>query len=247
MSVEACAEIVRKGDSDRFLAAMAAPVPARAALFPLYAFNVEIARAPFVSAEPMIGEMRLQWWRDAVAEIAAGQRPRAHEVVAPLAEVMRGRDLPVALFDEMAEARRWDLFSDPFDGPDDLRRHLDRTAGHLMWLSSRALGGTDEAGARAVGLAQGLAAWLRAVPELEARGRHPWPDGAEALIGPALDGLRAARAPGPAAPAWRAAWLAGPVLRQAQADPGRIRSGALGVSEFRRRTGLARRAATGGW
>ena len=51
---------------------MAAPVEARRVLFPLYAFNVEVARAPWVTSEPMIGEMRLQWWRDALEEIARG-------------------------------------------------------------------------------------------------------------------------------------------------------------------------------
>ena len=60
MSLQACAELVERGDPDRFLATMAAPVALRATLFPLYAFNVEIARAPWVTQEPMIAEMRLQ-------------------------------------------------------------------------------------------------------------------------------------------------------------------------------------------
>ncbi len=42
--VNACAAIVQRGDPDRFMATMAAPVAARRVLFPLYALNVEIAR-----------------------------------------------------------------------------------------------------------------------------------------------------------------------------------------------------------
>ena len=80
MSLQACAEIVKRGDPDRFLAAMAAPPDARRILFPLYAFNVEVARAPWVTAEPMIAEMRLQWWRDSVEGIYAGE-PRRHAVI----------------------------------------------------------------------------------------------------------------------------------------------------------------------
>ena len=68
----ACAALVQRADPDRFLAVMAAPVAARRVLFPLYAMNVEVSRAPWVTAEPMIAEMRLQWWRDALAEIAGG-------------------------------------------------------------------------------------------------------------------------------------------------------------------------------
>lgn len=78
-----CAGIVERGDPDRFRAAMAAPPKARAVLFPLYAFNVEVSRAPWASQEPMIAEMRLQWWRDALDEIATGKPARRHEVVTP--------------------------------------------------------------------------------------------------------------------------------------------------------------------
>ena len=74
MTTDACAALVERGDPDRFAAVMAAPVAARTRLWPLYAFNLEVARAPWVTKEPMIAEMRLQWWRDVVAEPA----PRAH-------------------------------------------------------------------------------------------------------------------------------------------------------------------------
>ena len=84
----ACAQLVERGDPDRFAAAMAAPVRARAVLFPLYAFNLEVARAPWLTQESMIAEMRLQWWRDALEEIRAGGLVRRHEVVTPLAHVL---------------------------------------------------------------------------------------------------------------------------------------------------------------
>jgi len=62
----ACAKLVERGDPLRFRTVMAAPLHARRVLFPLYAFNVEVSRAPWVTQEPMIAEMRLQWWRDAL-------------------------------------------------------------------------------------------------------------------------------------------------------------------------------------
>ena len=55
---EACAEIVQRTDPERFAALMAAPVIDRPALAVLYAFNAEVARAPWASKEPMIAEMR---------------------------------------------------------------------------------------------------------------------------------------------------------------------------------------------
>jgi phytoene/squalene synthetase len=82
---QACAALTERGDPDRFAATMALPVGVRARLFPLWAFNIEVARAPWVSTEPLIAQMRLQWWHDALEEIAADGFVRRHEVVTPLA------------------------------------------------------------------------------------------------------------------------------------------------------------------
>ena len=111
--VTACAALVERADPDRFLATMAAPVSARLVLFPLFAFNIEVARAPWVTKETMIAEMRLQWWRDALTEIATAAPVRRHEVVTPLARVLPA-DL-AAEMDQMVAVRRWDIYKDPFE------------------------------------------------------------------------------------------------------------------------------------
>lgn len=244
MSLEACAEIVQRGDPDRFAAVMAAPTAARARLFPLYAFNLEVARAPWVSKEPMIGEMRLQWWRDVVAEPA----PRAHEVAGPFHALIHQAALPLAVIDRLIEARIHDVYGEPFADGAAFDAYLDDTAGGLMWLAAKACGGTDESAARALGWAMGLANFLRAVPELEARGRQPLPDGrAEAVQALAKDGLqRLATAKGRVpVPAALAAWQARGLLRQVVANPAVVANGAMGLSEFALRGGLLWAAFTG--
>jgi phytoene/squalene synthetase len=259
MTVAACAALVERGDPDRFLAVMAAPVAARAPLFALYAFNLEVARAPWVTQEAMIAEMRLQWWRDTVAALAEPGPVRAHEVVAPLAEVVRGQGLPLAVMDRLVEARRWDIYREPFEDRAAFDAYLEDTGAGLMWLAASALGAPLEAepAARAAGWAAGLAAFLRAVPELEARGRRPLVDGRaeEAVAGLARDGLarlaEAKRARGRVPPGAGAAFLSGwqteALLRQVLADPRRVPEGTLGLSEFARRGGLAWAAITGRW
>ena len=244
MSLEACAEIVQRGDPDRFAAVMAAPTAARARLFPLYAFNLEVARAPWVSKEPIIGEMRLQWWRDVVAEPA----PRAHEVAGPFHALIQEAALPLAVIDRLIEARIHDVYGEPFADVAAFDAYLDDTAGGLMWLAAKACGGTDEPAARALGWAMGLANYLRAVPELEARGRQPLPDGrAEAVQALAKDGLqRLATAKGRVpVPAALAAWQARGLLRQVVANPAVVANGAMGLSEFALRGGLLWAAFTG--
>uniref|UniRef100_UPI003BA586B0 hypothetical protein n=1 Tax=Niveispirillum sp. TaxID=1917217 RepID=UPI003BA586B0 len=100
------------------------------------------------------------------------------------------------------------------------------------------------------------AAFLRAVPELEARGRRPLVDTrAGAVVGLARDGLArladARRARGRVPPGARAAFLSGwqteALLRQVLADPRRVTEGRLGLSEFARRGGLVWAAITGRW
>ena len=255
MSLQACAELVQRGDPDRFLATMTAPPGARARLFPLYAFNLEVARAPWVTAEPMIAEMRLQWWRDALGEIADGKPPRSHEVVAPLAEVIRQACLPVALFDQMIAARRWDIYSEAFSDNVHFEQHIDRTSGHLMWLCAKALDAPDalERPVRDAAHALGVANWLVATADLEARGRLPLPDGrpdaVRDLANVALARLSRARRTDfkAATPAVRTAWRAKALLKQAARQPGGVAQGTLGTSEFRRRFSLMFKAMVGGW
>lgn len=252
------AEILRKGDPDRHAATLAAPEAAREKLWPLYAFNLEIARAPYVTREPLIAEMRLQFWADVMAEIARGQTPRAHEVAQPLAMLWQAEDLPVGLGEEMIAARHWDIARAPFADEGALAAHLDRTAGHLMWLAARVLGAPpdSEPVVRDMAHASGLANWFLAAPALAAVGRVPLVDDSDAAIRAlAEDGLqrlgqaRAARArlPASALPALLTGWQAGPVLRRAVQSPARVRDDRLRGSEFARRGGLLWRALSGRW
>lgn len=235
MSLTACAQIVERGDPDRFLATMAAPPALREILFPLYAFNVEVARAPWVTQEPMIGEMRLQWWRDVLEEIAQGGEVRRQEVASPLATVLdaqAARDLDTGI-----EARRWDLYRDPFADEAAFWTHLRDTSGRLLWTAAR-LAGAAETQCSAIhdlGTAQGLANWFMAVPKLEDAGRLPLVDGRpEAIAELARKGVQMTqglRLRG----ATLAAWQARPVLNQIAKDPHRVANGAVGLSEFGKR------------
>jgi len=86
-----CENLLREGDKDRFLATLFAPADKRGPLFALYAFNHEVARVRETVREPLAGEVRLQWWRDAVA--SGGGEARAHPVAAALIDsIERFRD-----------------------------------------------------------------------------------------------------------------------------------------------------------
>jgi phytoene/squalene synthetase len=237
MTIAACADLVRRGDPDRFLAVMAAPPAQRGPLFVLFAANLEVARAPFASEQPMIAEMRLQWWRDTVAP---GAPRRAHEVAGPLHDLLAGGAVDRGTLDRLMDARRWDCWAEPHE---DLPAYLEATGGGLLRLAAQTTGGdVDRAGP--AGWAMALAAYLVAVPALAAAGKQPLPPGVD-LAGLADDGLaRLTRARGRDA-ALFPAFLAGPILRQVRRRPGDVAAGALGLSEFRKRARLIRLSMTG--
>src|SRR5437764_2248110 len=83
------AALVQRHDRDRYQTALFAPADRREALFALYAFNYEISRVREAVTQPMLGQIRLQWWREAVAAAYAGARPRRHVVSEPLAAIIR--------------------------------------------------------------------------------------------------------------------------------------------------------------
>lgn len=234
-----CARIVERADPMRFRTVMAAPVAARGPLFTLYAFNVEVARAPWVTAEPMIAEMRLQWWRDALEEMWTKAEVRAHEVTTPLARVTEP-ELTAAL-DELVAARRWDIYRDPFEDQAHFDSYIDATSGGLMWTAAAALGAPEksEQAVRALAYGAGVAAFLRAVPALEAAGRVPLLDGRKqgvaVLAKRALRKMRKPRVPRAARPALWPAIGAKVTLHRAARDALAVAEGRLpeGVPNWR--------------
>lgn len=250
MSIDACAALVARADPDRWAAVLAAPLAARAKLIVLYAYNIEISRAPWVSSQSLICEMRLQWWRDV---LVSGTRP-AHEVAGPLHDVIGQGGVDVAALDAMAAARIWDVYTDPFENKDHFTQYLAQTAGGLMAACAQLLGanaqGTEVA--HRYGAAAGLATYLRAVPELAARGRAPLLDNSDQgiadLAGAALDSWRLARsnraALGGAWPAMLAGVQAGAVLKLALHRPHLVRAGGLHLPPMQARARLIWAAVT---
>ncbi|TYO89873.1 squalene/phytoene synthase family protein [Oceanicella actignis] len=204
---EACAELLRRGDPDRLRTALAAGDKAPR-LLGLYAFNLEVARIASAAREPILAQMRLQWWRDALERLHAGGAAADHPALAPLAEAMAAARLDRALFDRYLDARALDPEGPSFAEEGALHAYLADTGGALMRLAARALLDGADADALAVadeaaahmGWASAAANLTRALPALYARGAEPLP-----LDAPAD---RAAMAEGRTPPALRPALAA---------------------------------------
>jgi phytoene synthase len=176
-------EAVRAGDRDRYISVLYAPEDKRPALFALYAFNAEIASIRDRIREPLPGEIRLQWWRDAIAN----DDPQGHPLAGELLSAIRGHELPRKAFDDYLEARIFDLYDDPMPGRAELEGYCGETASALIQLASlildrdRAATTADAAGH--AGCAQAITGLIRLIPLHRTRGQCYVPNDVLAAAG----------------------------------------------------------------
>lgn len=167
------ARLLRESDPDRYLSVLYAPPEKRDALVALYAFNVEIASIRDRVREPLPGEIRLQWWRDALAggEGAVAGNPLAEALLA----AVRQYDLPLVAIDNYLEARIADLYDDPLPDRIALEGYCGETSSALIQLASLVLAPREASrhasAAGHGGCALGITGLLRLMPVHRARGQ----------------------------------------------------------------------------
>src|SRR6202012_3984343 len=96
---------------DRFVPARFPPAGVRKHLYALYAFNGEIARVRELAREALPGEIRLQWWRDAIVGEARGEGS-ANPVAAALLDTISPCRLPADPLIRLIDAHAFDLYDD---------------------------------------------------------------------------------------------------------------------------------------
>lgn len=164
--IDHCRDVARRRDRPRYLAALFLTQQARPAAFATLALNYELARIAEIVSEPLLGEMRLQWWREA---IAATETPDN-----PVLQVLATTDLDKAVLTAFIDARAADLYPEPFPDLAALEAYAAATAGGLLVLWQHAGNTTAHdaiAAARAAGTAWGLMGLHAAAPYHAARGK----------------------------------------------------------------------------
>ena len=174
---EHCAGEARRHDGDRFACVLFAPPGMRRGLAALLALNLELARLRDHVREPMLGAVRLQWWRDGIAGIYAGT-PRVQPVAMALADTVLRHALPRALLEAVIDGRERDFDEAPFATLGDVEAYVSGNSGALGAAMMALLGGDAAAQilARRAGTAFGLVGLARAVPFHAAQGRWLLPD-----------------------------------------------------------------------
>ena len=158
---------------DDYLAALLAPGAQQADFLAIAALMGELARIPLHVTDAALGEIRLQWWRDALA----ADGPSGH----PVADAVRAMQprLPVPVGDFIApvlEARAAELYAEPFATRAAFDAYVMSPELAAMRLRAALLGlqpvtdtAIEEEAARTLGLVRAAAR----MPYLFAKGRTP--------------------------------------------------------------------------
>jgi 15-cis-phytoene synthase len=169
-----CEGLLRCEDKDRWLASLFVPREPRRHIHALYAFSLEIARVREIVSEPLLGEIRFQWWRDALERTTAAEA-KANPVAAALLDTIAQFDLPMAPLLELISARGRDLYGDPMQSLEALEDYTEATSANLFRLAALILDGREAPAsldaALHAGIAYGITGLIRALPWHSARGQ----------------------------------------------------------------------------
>lgn len=125
-------------DPDHYFSTIFAPKDKRPALLTIYAFNRDLERIPDSVSEPMLGEIRLQWWRDAI-ENRQSSPTTGNPLADRLISIITEYKLPVIRIQELIDARSFELSGEPMPDIQSLKNYIKKTEEALCILSCRIL------------------------------------------------------------------------------------------------------------
>jgi phytoene synthase len=184
------AEFVRQHDPDRYLADLFAPVAVRPHLLALHAFALEVADIRRKVSQPALGEIRLKWWETAIRGEHGG-----NPLAGAVAEAIARFNLPLAAFDNLLQARIFDLYDDAMPTLNDLEGYAGDTESVLMQLGAMILAGGRDPGTAELsgfaGVAVAVTRLLRALPRHAVEGQAFLPADLLARHGGVAEGVTA--------------------------------------------------------
>ena len=170
---EYCILEVKRFDPDRYFTALVAPREQRNSLFALFAFNLEIAKICETVSEPMLGRIRLQWWREALEGIYNGT-PENHEIITALGPVINEHALSPELFEAMIDAREFDLEKRNPKNIDEFLSYAGETSGILLKIVAT-LSNADQETAYKLGVIWAIIGLMKSISFHQTQGRSYLP------------------------------------------------------------------------
>lgn len=179
----------RRNAYDTYLCALLAPRQVRADLVVLSAFFGEIARVPFIVSEPLLAEVRLQWWRDWLDSMKTVQRLESlpgeneaytgHNLADAVADIVYRYNLPIEPLAAMLETHSVECYAGIMPDQWALEQHIQTTTGTERHVMAKVRGVEtkidDGKFITAADQAIGRVSLLRRLRHCQSRGYWPFP------------------------------------------------------------------------
>lgn len=130
-------EVARNWAPDYYITALLAPAGLRDDLITLAAFWGETGRVATTVGDEVLGEIRLQWWRDA---LAAGAPASGHPIADAMQTLMIRYQVEPSTIEALLDARSDELRRLPFDDEAAFDAYLMCVDGGLLQLSAKVRG-----------------------------------------------------------------------------------------------------------
>ncbi|RKP09300.1 isoprenoid synthase domain-containing protein [Thamnocephalis sphaerospora] len=174
-AIQYCRDLVRKYDHEHYLCGLLYPAHLRNGYWALRAFFIELSAVREAVSDPRIGQMRLQFWRDAVDSTFKGHPPQ-HPVTVALSQTVlahstgEGAVRPLvssSWMKRIINEREKDM-EDPYHATmESLEAYVEAAHASAMYLQLELLGVRSVSAdhiASHIGKAYGLVTLLRATP-----------------------------------------------------------------------------------
>lgn len=135
-----CEAQLKAGDRTAWLASLFAPAERRPALYALGAFVLDVRGVRDKIREPLAGELRLQWWTDAIEGETRGD-VRGHPVAAALLDALRRYDMHRAALTTFIDVERDALYDESIPTIAAFDERADQTEGALFMQRAQILAG----------------------------------------------------------------------------------------------------------
>ncbi len=132
-------ELLPKSEDVRLSCAFIPDAEKRAELLALFAFLETLRDIPERTTDPLMGEIRLRWWYEAIEEIEQGRPVRYHPLTEALKAMISTYSLSPKDFLDLIEGQMPLLDKGPLTIKDALGV-VDRGEGHLLRLAAQVLG-----------------------------------------------------------------------------------------------------------
>jgi len=134
-----CLDQLKRFDHDRYLAVLLSPEPIRGPLAAYFSFDAEMMRIPTTVSEPMLADIRFQWWRETLETMTPLSNP-GHEIAAALAETIFDHGIAPTDLVSFVDLRARDLAEQPFATLEELIEFQRQVAVRHLECTSRITG-----------------------------------------------------------------------------------------------------------